>query len=235
MRPLRPAASRLALTLVALTALSPAAVAVADDFKIEPSKEAPPAALAAPVRESLVAEGFRVLDGSGKVYAEIWLRKGVPAAEKPAGPKGPVLYPFLAEGELLGAVRYPGQGSDNRDQVIPKGVYTLRYGLQPLNGDHLGVSVFRDYALLLPAVKDTSTAKLAKKSQEERSSESAGTSHPAILMLVAPAADAKAPAMVHEMEKDSWGAVVPLDLDVKGAPGKTSLSVQFVLIGVFGG
>ena len=70
------------------------------------------------------------------------------------GPKGAVLFPVLAEGELLGALRFPGEGHDYRDQTIAKGVYTLRYGFQPVNGDHLGVSTYRDYALLVPAAKD---------------------------------------------------------------------------------
>ena len=82
----------------------------------------------------------------GNTYAEFWLRKTIPASGKPTGPRGAVLYPILAEGELLGALRFPGEGHDYRDQTIAQGVYTLRYGLQPVNGDHLGVSPFRDYA-----------------------------------------------------------------------------------------
>src|SRR5262249_21712282 len=126
------------------------------------------------VRAVLADQGYRVVDGQGKPYAEIWLRKAVPASEKPAGPKGALLFPFLAEGELLGALRFPAEGHDNRDQTIAPGVYTLRYGLQPVNGDHLGVSPYRDYALLLPAVKDTALANLPGKRLEERSAESAG-------------------------------------------------------------
>ena len=121
----------------------------------------------------------------GRRYAEFWLRKAVPATEKPAGPEGAVLFPVLAEGELLGALRFPGEGHDYRDQTIAKGVYTLRYGLQPVNGDHLGVSTYRDYALLVPAAKDKTVADLPQKRLEEQSAESAGTSHPAVLMLLA--------------------------------------------------
>ncbi len=82
---------------------------------------------------------------------------------------------------MLGALRFPGEGHDYRDQSIGKGVYTLRYGLQPVNGDHLGVSPNRDYMLLLPAGKDATPVNIAKKPLEERSAESAGTSHPAVL------------------------------------------------------
>lgn len=222
----------LSTLLVTLTAL-PTAVS-AEEYKIEASKEPPPEALAAPVRDVLQPQGYRVVDGEGKVYAEVWLRKAVPASSAPSGPKGAILLPFLAEGELLGALRYPGEGHDNRDQTIAKGVYTLRYGLQPVNGDHLGISTHRDYTLLLPVAKDKSLAPVEKKPLETTSAEAAGTSHPAILMLVAPKSGAKPLTMVHDEAKDTWGAVVPLSLEVKGASGPATQNVQIVVIGVFG-
>lgn len=214
-----------------LIALLPT-TALADSYKIEPLKQAPPAVLSAPVRESLREDGYKVVDGQGKTYAEFWLRKAVPASEKPAGPKGAVQFPFLAEGELLGALQFPGEGHDYRDQTIPKGVYTIRYGLQPVNGDHLGVSVCRDYILLLPGAKDQALAKIPVKPLQERSAESAGTSHPAILMLVAPAAGAgPPPSMARDEEKNTWGAIVPLNLDVKGGAGPSPFNVQLIVIG----
>ena len=81
-------------------------------------------------------------------------------------------------------MQFPGEGHDYRDQTIAKGVYTIRYGLQPVNGDHLGVSPFRDYALLLPAAKDKTVASLPRKQLEDQSAESAGTSHPAVFFML---------------------------------------------------
>lgn len=212
-------------------ALAPTA-SPAQEYKIEPLKQAAPAGVPAAVRAALSGEGYKVVDGQGKTYAEVWLRKAVPASETPGGPKGAVQFPFLAEGELLGALHFPGEGHDYRDQSIAKGVYTLRYGLQPVNGDHLGVSPYRDYALLLPAAKDTSLTNLAAKPLNDRSSESAGTSHPAVLMLVAaPAAGPAPPALNHDEEKNTWGAVVPLNLEVKGAAAPTPVNVQLIVVG----
>lgn len=212
--------------------VSSTSVLAQDSYKIEPMKKAPPAALAADLRAVLSEEGFRVLNGAGKTHAEFWLRKNTPASEKPSGPKGAVQYPFLTAGELLGALEYFEEGHDYRDQSIAKGVYTVRYGLQPVNGDHLGVSVFRDYVLLLPSSKDTTLEVLAKKPLEERSAESAGTSHPAVFLLVAPPANTKAPAIVRDEEKDTWGAVVPLQLQIKGTQGTTPIDVQVIIAGV---
>jgi len=196
--------------------------------------EAPPSALAGPVKEALSTQGIRIVDSQGKPYADLWLRKAIPATEKPAGPKGAILFPFLQEGELLGAVRFPGEGRDFRDQSIVKGVYTLRYGLQPVNGDHLGASPFRDFALLLPAAKDTTLAQPAQKQLHEQSAESAGTSHPAVLMLLAAADPSQkgGPSIVRDEEKNTWGVLIPLNLAPKGSAAPLPFPVQLVVVGV---
>jgi hypothetical protein len=190
----------------------------ADSFKVSVLKEPPPAAIAAAVRGELVSEGFRIQDDRGQTLADVWLRKAIPSSAKPSGPKGAIQFPFLADGELLGVVRFESEGHDYRDQSIAKGVYTMRFGLQPVNGDHLGVSTFRDYALLLPAAKDQLLAVPPRKQLEERSAESAGTSHPSVfLMLEAPPEAAKsAPLMKHDAEKNTWSVVLALSLHVKG-------------------
>jgi len=206
----------------------------AQGYKVEVLKEAPPEALSAAIRGALGGQGYRIVDDQGKSYAEFWLRKAIPAQGKPAGPKGAILFPILQEGELLGALRFPGEGHDYRDQTIAQGMYTLRYGLQPVNGDHLGVSPYRDYALLLPAAKDTALAVIPRKPLEERSSESAGTSHPAVLMMVAAPDSGQGkgePTLVHDESKNTWGAVVPLSLVVKGASAPVLLNIQLIVVG----
>src|SRR5262249_43176349 len=149
-----------------------------DSFKVSVLKEPPPASLAADVRSAIADQGFRIQDDQGRNFADIWLRKAIPSTEKPGGPKGTILFPFLADGEMLGVLQFAAEGHDYRDQPIAKGIYTIRYGLQPVNGDHLGVSTYRDYSLLLPAAKDQSLALPPRKQLEGRSAESAGTSHP---------------------------------------------------------
>jgi hypothetical protein len=219
--------------IVLAVVLLPTAVLAQESYKIEVLKEGPPAALAGEIKDVIGATGYRIVDDQGKSYAEFWLRKAVPATAKPAGPQGAILFPVLAEGELLGALRFPAEGHDYRDQTIAKGVYTLRYGLQPVNGDHLGVSTYRDYALLVPAGKDKVVVDLPQKRLEQQSAESAGTSHPAVLMLLAAPAGSKAEgAMVHDETLNTWGAVVPLNLEVKGESGPVALPIQLILVGV---
>jgi hypothetical protein len=212
-------------------ALTPLAAAAQESYKVEPLKEGPPSALAGPVKEALDAQGYRVLDGQGKPFVEFWLRKAVPASGKPAGPKGPVLFPVLGEGELLGAMRFVAEGHDYRDQTITPGVYTMRYGLQPENGDHLGTSPYRDFALLVPASKDKTVEDLAQKKLEGQSAEAAGSSHPAVFMLRQAPDKSPTPGMVHDDMLNTWGAVVPLCLKVKGESGPATLPVQLVVVG----
>ena len=209
--------------------------AVDDSYKVESVKEGPPASLASAVKGSLDSQGYRVLDPQGKPFADFWLRKGTPASGKPAGPKAAVLYPILADGELIGVVKFASEAHDYRDQTIAPGVYTLRYALQPVNGDHLGVSTYRDYALLLPAAKDDSLEDLPRKKLEQKSAESAGSSHPAVFLLQPPPENSgDVPSIYHDENLMTWGAVVELPLAVKGEASTVPLRMQIVVSGIKG-
>ena len=56
-------------------------------------------------------QGFRIQDEKGQTLADIWLRKAIPGSEKPSGPKGAVLFPFLADGELIGLLQFASRGA----------------------------------------------------------------------------------------------------------------------------
>jgi len=204
-----------------------------DSYQVEKLDKAAPSSVQGEIAGSLEKTGYKILDGSGKPFVEIWLRKEIPASAKPAGPKGPVLFPFLADGEVLGVLEFASEGHDYRDQPISKGTYVMRYGLQPVNGDHLGVSVFRDYTLLLPASKDRELKRPARKALEERSAEAAGTSHPAVFILGSPSGKAakSVPSMVQDTEKNLWSVVIPLNIKPKGEPAAVVLPVQVVVVG----
>jgi hypothetical protein len=213
--------------------LGPVTGLAQESIKVAALKESAPESISAEVRNTLNTEGIRITDEQGRPLADIWLRKAIPASEKPAGPKGAVLFPFLADGELVGILRFAGEGHDYRDQPIAKGSYTVRYGLQPVNGDHLGVSTYRDYLLLLPASKDRTTAVPPRKHLEERSAESAGTSHPAVFLLEAapPALSKSAPGVTHDAEKNTWSVVLPTAIAVKGHGEPVAHPISLVIVG----
>jgi len=221
-------------TFVAVALLfGPTAGLAQESIKVAALKRPAPESIAAHVRNNLNVQGIRVSDGQGRAVADIWLRKAIPGSEMPAGPKGPVLFPFLAEGELVGILQFASEGHDYRDQPIAKGAYTIRYGLQPVNGDHLGVSTYRDYLLLLPASKDRSLAIPPRKQLEERSAESAGTSHPAVFLLQAapPESSKSAAGVIHDAENNTWSVVLPLAVEVKGHGEPVTQPISLVIVG----
>jgi hypothetical protein len=208
-------------------------VSAQDSYKVEELKLAPPSSVAPEVSTALVGQAYRVKNGEGKTFAHLWLRKSVPVASKPAGAKGVIQFPFFEESALLGVVQLEAELHDYRDQAIAKGVYTVRYGLQPVNGDHLGVSPFRDYVLLLPAAKDKTLQILPRKQLETSSAETAGSSHPAVLFMltVSPSSTPVKPTMIHDDEKNTWRLVVPLTLSIKGESKPFEFPVSIIVVG----
>lgn len=209
------------------------AAAGQESLKVEPRKQAPPSAVSTEIAGVLEGQSIRIQDEKGEPFAEIWLRRATPGSDKPSGPKGAIQFPFLADGELLGVLEFGREGHDYRDQPVPKGVYTMRYGLQPVNGDHLGVSTYRDYVLLLPATRDKGLPAPARKQLEERSAEAAGTNHPAsFLLLLAPPGAKPEPAVLRDADKDTWSVVLPLKLQPKEAAAPIVYPVQLIVVGV---
>jgi len=72
------------------------------------------------------------------------------------------------------------------------GVYTLRYALQPVNGDHLGVSPFREFLLASPAAIDRRAEATGYHEAVNLSRQAIGSSHPAVLSIDPPVATAGA-------------------------------------------
>lgn len=193
------------------------------EHRVEALTEAPPGDAVAPTIAGLLSPtGFKVVRGESRTVCEIWLCKQWQAAagERPEA----VNYP-LAPGSLVGVVRFPKKGSDFRDQDIAEGVYTLRYGQQPVDGAHVGTSPTRDFLLLLPAAQDTAAGVLDYRTMTKQSAEAAGSSHPLLLSMQRAEAPGEPLAIRHVEEPDWWivrfvgkakGADVPVDLIVAG-------------------
>ncbi|MEX2112793.1 MAG: hypothetical protein WD845_06375 [Pirellulales bacterium] len=209
--------------LVALLLLLPLA-AMAQDYKVEAFEGAPPDGLAADVAAAIGASGFKVLDADDKIVCEIWLAKEWQVVDG-FTPSSTVLYPFQP-GTLVGALRFPRKSADFRNQDIKRGVYTLRYANQPVDGNHVGTFDTRDFFVMLPATDDASPEALADDSLFPSSAESAGSSHPAIMPLLKVASDGEVPSMRHLEEPDWWTARFP----GKTAAGK-ELVVELIVVG----
>jgi hypothetical protein len=176
--------------------------------------DALPAEIAAPIAALMAPGGVRAAVGTNTLT--FWWVKQLPV-------KSPG-WSDLPEGSLVGAVKIEKDFRDIRGRVIKAGTYTLRYGIQPANGDHLGVSPFRDFLLLSPAALDKETAALGHKGTVEISKETIGGSHPAVLSIDPPVASEAALA-VHTTELGHKAIVMDVSI-----PGGT-LRFGVVLIG----
>jgi hypothetical protein len=158
-----------------------AAGAAFSQYKVEPAGP-PPSDVPGPISATLQKDGFKVAGGSGPAVCEIWFRSTAPSGPKTA--EEAVSLPTIPQGALLGVLRFPGRGSDRRGQTIKAGVYTLRYSLQPVNGDHQGVAPQRDFLVMVPVADDTKPDTIPNIEELMKMSRKAsGTPHPAILSM----------------------------------------------------
>jgi hypothetical protein len=150
-------------------------------YKMEPAG-GPPAELAQAFSSMLQPQGVKILDPSGSVYCEVWLR-----AQAPSGPKSgddAVVLPTIPQGALLGVIRFAGAAQDRRGQPLKAGIYTMRYSQYPVNGDHQGVAPQRDFVLLVSAPDDKeATATPNFDALVALSNKASGTPHPAVLSI----------------------------------------------------
>ena len=161
-----------------------AATAVFAQYKAQPAGEAP-------VLATITQPGTKIVADSGAAVVEIWLRSTMPSG--PNTGESSVTLPTIPPGALLGVLRFPAKGSDRRGQTIAPGVYTLRYGNYPVNGNHQGVAPQRDFFVLVPAALDKSTDPISDfDALMELSRKASGTPHPAVLSFSKADADQKA-------------------------------------------
>jgi hypothetical protein len=212
--------------VAAFTAPRIAAQSTADAaYKIAPATIPPPQELPAPVRDAISPNALSVTDAKG-AYCEIWLRKSVPVAatlDKSIG----VIFGQIKPGTLVGAIKFESRVEDYRRQPIQPGVYSLRYMLQPVDGNHQGVSPDRDFLLLVPASLDPTPADLPTDTLLDLSRKAAGTGHPSVWNLVPPPDNPpppNLPAMIYQSDGDLWILYLKAPLD-------TPVVVGLVLVG----
>jgi hypothetical protein len=199
------------------------APAAAQSYKVEKANDSPPAELSAAVRGTLSSDALKVTGPNGPL-CEVWLRKSVPAAAPTQ--EMDVTFRQIAEGTLAGAIRFPGDVKDFRRQTIHAGVYTLRYALIPVDGNHLGVSEQRDFLLIGPAAADADPALLTRDQTLDLSRKATGSNHPSVWSLGPVAADGSSlPAVTHDEADDTWMLEFQLALEGGGGPVPMALIV----------
>jgi hypothetical protein len=190
-----------------------------------PHSNPPPPGLAPPIAARLAKGGVRVVASKGPATLDFWWVDAL--AVKP-GASAPT-WEEVEEGALVGVVNISPDFRDIRAKVLKPGVYTLRYGIQPDNGDHLGVSPFRAFLLLSPAADDKVPAPTGHDGTVDLSKGSIGGSHPGVWSIDPPVA--KIPALqLHKTSLDHQAVVMEVPVTRDGKPSGT-LRFGLVLIG----
>jgi len=124
-------------------------------------------------------DGVRVKNGA-KTLMEFWFVTKAPTDGNNS--QDSVTFQNIAPGSFMGVMRFPERGSDRRGQTIKPGVYTMRLGFYPQNGDHQGVAPQRDFLVLAPVSVDKDPkATPAFEAMVDMSRKASGTPHPAVL------------------------------------------------------
>jgi hypothetical protein len=196
-------------------------------LKLNAETLAPPTALAEPVRKLLGPDALVVGDAGGAVLT-LWLRRVIPVRATAEQVKNGLTYREIPEGTLIGAVRFDRTFVDYRKQEIAAGVYTLRFAVQPDVGDHMGTSPHPEFALLVPADKDTSADSLEVKALIKLSVGSTGGDHPGVMLLFPHAGTDAAPKLVG---KGSGVVVLTTRRPVEAEAAKSSLGFALTVAG----
>ncbi|MCA1558911.1 MAG: hypothetical protein LC753_15775 [Acidobacteria bacterium] len=211
------------LILVALLSGGVASYDARGRLSAQPHTEQAPAGLATEVAAALSPGGVRAIVASTTL--DFWFVKVLPLKEMSGTPT----WSDAEEGALVGAVRVSAPFHDIRGRVIKPGVYTLRYGIQPENGDHLGVSPFRQFLLLSPASLDQDTAPRGHDGAIELSKRAIGGSHPGVWSIDPPVTN-KALLATHVTELQHDAVIVEIPVQRGSQPPET-MRFGIVLIG----
>ena len=187
-------------SLVTLLAVSLTGTLVAADFSASTGGSASPDGLPAGMAEMIETQAVSALGPDGKIAFD----------SDPVSGFG-IRFESMPEGAFLAVVRFPESGSDFREQGVKPGVYTMRYGLHPEDGNHMGVASSRDFALLSRVDADTEPAKdLTFEQLTQLSISSSGNPHPTILRLELP--DSNESGNIWQDDMEHW----VLDLAIPG-------------------
>lgn len=215
-------------TLAAVLSFGVAAGAQAK-YALQPAPAVSTVSFPAPLAAMLDAQGRQLAPSGGAPTCNVWWLKSV-ATVTPTSTSPDILYNNLAVGTLLGALQVVAPDfADARGQKIKAGLYTLRYAMIPQDGNHMGVSEYRDFVLLSPAAADTQLDKaLSFNDVVDLSRKATGTGHPAALSMMPATASGTLPAAGSDDQGD-W--FIQADLHESGAGGAKDSPIALVLVG----
>ncbi|MCL4219620.1 MAG: hypothetical protein KJ052_21785 [Candidatus Hydrogenedentes bacterium] len=169
------------------------------EFTVEKTETPAPEGVSEAVAGALDDKMLKISKDGSLVY-EIWLAKRFPVKNASASLNA------LKTAGLIGVMKIHEEQRDFRDDVLPAGVYTLRFAEQPVDGDHLGTAPTETFAILSKAGLDTDPAPLdSERTLFELSMTDNPAAHP-LNMSLQPVTEAGDTPRIDE--KDDWPVLV---------------------------
>lgn len=142
--------------------------------KVIATKRAFPKEVAPAVQKTLDPTCYSVTL-EGKEMLHLWVRANVPTNSTEELPA----YNTLEEGTLLGVLELKSEEmTDFRDQKLYPGVFTLRLGVHPQDGNHMGIAAFPEFLCLCAVATDLKPDPVPHDDLMKLSKEAAASGHP---------------------------------------------------------
>ena len=220
---------RRTLAVAALLALAASSLAADAKLTVKVEKADPPKELSDAVRKTLSDQAMSVSDEKGKLICTVWAAKALDTKATAEQAKAGLKYSHVEETTVVGAVKFAEEWKDYRKQKIKPGVYTLRLGVQLMDGDHMGTAPYNEFALLCPAAEDKAPDLMEVKELFELSGKSTGRKHPGVVLLFPNKTPAEAPAIE---AKPKEHVVLSYRVPATAAGQKANLGFSLVIVGV---
>lgn len=200
----------------------------AAELTLKVADKEPPKELDPSIRATLQSKAVQLLDGDKPAY-EFWFCNEIPLQSTPESAAKAL--DTLKQATLLGAVSIPKARRDYRDDELAAKVYTMRFALQPQDGNHLGTAEFLYFAVLVPAKLDTKPDGITEyKRLVKISSRETSTDHPVILSLRPVSSDTGEFPNLQQPLPDH--KTVRVKIPAKAGDAKTSLIFEIVYQGM---
>jgi len=204
-----------------------ATAAQAADLKLKTADLPPPKSVDASIQKLLQPKAVQLVGGDKPAF-QFWLVNELPLQSKPASTAKAL--DAVKQATLIGVVAVSSAQRDYRDDELAAGVYTMRFALQPQDGNHLGSAEFPCFAALTPAKLDTKPGGITDyKTLVKASSKETSTDHPVILSLRPASSDAGETPQLVEPAPEHKSVRVKVPASAGGE--KTSIAFEIVYEG----
>jgi hypothetical protein len=196
----------------------------AGEMNMETAQRSVPEQVDESIRELLQSEAVQLREGD-QVRCEFWFVSTVPLESEPESPGA--AFNALKETTLLGVLAVRQEMRDYKNEGLPVGVYTMRYALQPQDGNHLGTALYPYFVVLVPAEKDLRPDRFrTARALVNASGRANPTEHPFNLSLRPPSTEDGPFPSLQQPEPDHETVLVKLP----ATAGETETHIIFELV-----